>query len=226
MWKNNAFHLVPQVAVNNKLWYSGCLFYVVSSDYPFRFIIKFLWFPSGKGNFFFPKPHESWEVLRDLESPFSLHFLTHATGKTPYFTAVLSVHNRTDSVHQGPLKEQWQVSLFWLENTLWTAFMWTFDLRKKLPCSRNKTAATRPTFPFLGNQETYSQQLYIQFIIHNKVSTGLIMPQEKKIKISKLMEIIIIIKSTELHFCINLYWHRWISAILDVHRNKSASPGT
>lgn len=53
MWKNNAFHLVPQVAVNNKFWYSGYLFYVVISDYPFCFfIMKFLRFPSDKANFF------------------------------------------------------------------------------------------------------------------------------------------------------------------------------
>lgn len=72
MCKNNAFHLVPQVAVNNKIWYWGCLFYVVSSDYLFFFIImKFLRFPSDKAIFFFPKSRESWEVLRDLEAPFS-----------------------------------------------------------------------------------------------------------------------------------------------------------
>lgn len=53
MCKNNAFHLVPQVAVNNKLWYSGYLFYVVISDDPFCFfIMKFLRFPSDKANFF------------------------------------------------------------------------------------------------------------------------------------------------------------------------------
>lgn len=120
-----------------------------------------------------------------------------------------------DSIHQGDLKSQWYVSLFCLEN-----IMWTSQLRKKLPCSRNKTAATRPAFPFLAYQETYSQQLYIQFIIHNKGSTGLTMPWEKSIKISKLMEIIIITKPTGLYSFINLYCHKWISVILGILRNR------
>lgn len=181
MCKNNAFHLVPQVAVNNKLWYSGYLFYVVISDYPFCFfIMKFLRFPSDKANFFLSTtPWILGSSGRPGVSLFLLYiFLPMLQGKKKiYFTAILSVQNRNWS-HSPRSSQRAMIGIPLLP---WKSYVdsTTFQLRKKLPWSRNKTAATRPAFPFLAYPKTYSQQLYIEFIVHNNGSTGLIMPWEK-----------------------------------------------
>lgn len=126
-------------------------------------------FPQTKQFFSFQNPVNPGKFWEIWSLPFPvLHFLTHATGEKNYFTAILSAHNR-NWFHLPRSSQRAMTGVPLLENILWTAFMLTFQLRKKLPCSRSKTATTRPAFPFLGNQETYSQQLYIQFIMHNKV---------------------------------------------------------
>lgn len=124
MCKNNAFHLAPQVALNNKLWCSGCLFNVISLAYPFcYFIRKLVGFPSDKANLFIP------QLLRILWNfPFSYFIFTNHLPRRNSISQQCSLSTKgTDSIHQGALKGQWQILLSCLENvmrTLTLSFSW------------------------------------------------------------------------------------------------------
>lgn len=116
----------------------------MSSVYPFCcFIMKLLGFPL-KPIFSSHNPCESCKTLRDLDNfPFSYFIFSYLCYIKNSILQQFTLSTRgTNSIRQGPLKRQWQISFSDLENLMWTSST-TFQLRNKLLCSRNKTAAAR-----------------------------------------------------------------------------------
>lgn len=87
-------------------------------------------------------------LVKDLGNSLfpTLYFLTFATEKKKKLQPFCLSTRGTDSIHQGPLKGQWQVSFSCLENVMWILSA-TFQLGNKSLCSRTKTVATKYASP-------------------------------------------------------------------------------